>query len=83
MKIFMKEIIKIINFRERVLISGKVGQPMLDSSKMERGMGMEFGNQDGRIMIYTKVNIQMITNMEMEFINGQMEQSIKDRLKMI
>lgn len=83
MKIFMKEIIKIINFRERVLISGKVGQPMLDSSKMERGMGMEFGNQDGRIMIYTKVNMQMITNMEMEFINGQMEQSIKDRLKMI
>lgn len=83
MKIFMKEIIKIINFRERVLISGKVGQPMLDSLKMERGMDMEFGNQDGRIMTYTKVNMQMITNMEMEFINGQMEQSIKDRLKMI
>lgn len=83
MEIFIKETIKIINFREKALIFGKVGLRILDSSRMEKGMDMEFGDQARKIMTYMKVSMLMIISMEMAFTNGLMEQFIKVRLKMI
>jgi hypothetical protein len=68
---------------EKELIVGEVVHHILENSKMEKEMGMEYGNQQITIMIFIKGNISMIRKMDMEFINGLTVLFIKDSLNKI
>lgn len=64
-------------------IFGQARQSTQGSSRMAKGMDMEFGDLGKRITTLMKDSTQKITKMGMECINGQTEQYTKDLLRMI
>ena len=83
MEIHMMEILLIINLVVKGLIVGKVERNILESLKMEKEMGMAFGNQHKIILIFTKANIWMIEKVVLVYTNGQMDLFMRETLKMI
>jgi hypothetical protein len=83
MEITIRVSIKIINFKEKECIFGKVKLSIKGNLIKAKGMVMAYGNLVIRFLILFRENIQMITKMDMGFIIGLMVQYSKEISLMI